>query len=411
MRTKRSLCILGVFLAILAPASLLAATITVNPGPNAIQIAIDAAGDGDEIVVNQGLYQEHVNFKGKNIVLRSTDPTSATVVQNTIIQGHWDGSIVTFSGTETSSCLLSGFSLTQGRNDLGGGGIRGNGTRTTISLNRIVDNNTSADPGPNLGGGAIHDCDGTITDNIVLLNISSAGGGGLYGCDGTIEKNVIRNNYAEGGSGGGGASNCNGVFRNNIFDGNAGGSDGGGGLYKCNGTIVNNLILYNGAMYGGGLYQCNGLIANNTIYGNIAYQASYDPWKLTGHGGGLYDCKGVVVNCIIWGNTGVMREVSQMNVPVVTRTSYSCVQFGGMYNGYWGGPGVIDADPCFFNVTAGAEDFHLKGFSPCINRGKAVPEVTDDYEGRPRPLDGAYDMGAFEIPPSRVPPARWVLYK
>jgi pectin methylesterase-like acyl-CoA thioesterase len=45
-----------------------------------IQAAIDAAEDGDVIVVRPGNYNEKINFNGKNITLRSTDPDDPEVV-------------------------------------------------------------------------------------------------------------------------------------------------------------------------------------------------------------------------------------------------------------------------------------------------------------------------------------------
>jgi len=39
-----------------------------------IQIAIHDANSGDEIVVGPGIYQENIDFRGKNLTLRSTDP-------------------------------------------------------------------------------------------------------------------------------------------------------------------------------------------------------------------------------------------------------------------------------------------------------------------------------------------------
>lgn len=39
-----------------------------------IQEGIDAAGETDQVIVAQGTYAENLVFRGKNIILRSTDP-------------------------------------------------------------------------------------------------------------------------------------------------------------------------------------------------------------------------------------------------------------------------------------------------------------------------------------------------
>ena len=86
-----------------------------------IQGAIDAAQEGCEIIVSPGTYYENINFNGKNIILRSTDPTSPTLVASTIIDGRSSDTVVTFSGAESPECVLSGFTITNGAASFGGG--------------------------------------------------------------------------------------------------------------------------------------------------------------------------------------------------------------------------------------------------------------------------------------------------
>lgn len=81
-----------------------------------IQRAINDARPGDEIVVGPGAcqYFGNINFKGKNLTLRSIDPTDPAVVAATVINGDHRRSTVTFSSGEEASCVLDGFTITGG---------------------------------------------------------------------------------------------------------------------------------------------------------------------------------------------------------------------------------------------------------------------------------------------------------
>ncbi len=81
-----------------------------------IQAGIDAAMNGDEVVVSVGEYFELINFNGKAITVRSTDPTDGDVVVDTIIDGGGSGSVVTCSSGEGPDTVLSGFVITGGVN-------------------------------------------------------------------------------------------------------------------------------------------------------------------------------------------------------------------------------------------------------------------------------------------------------
>ncbi|MBN2019571.1 MAG: hypothetical protein JW749_05035 [Sedimentisphaerales bacterium] len=345
-------------ISILVVSPCLARIITVDDdGPadfSNIQAAINDANNGDEIIVGIGTYNENINFNGKNINSHSTKPMNPFVVANTVIEGlTLGGSVVSFSGAESNTCVLSGFTITGGSGTETpdhsysyGGGIYGNGTLATIQFN-------------------------VISENMALSLFYGAGfGGGIYNCDGIIQGNIISNNTAS---------------RDLESFENA----GGGGLFGCDGIIQNNIISYNKifgkvelADIGGGLGNCNGTIRNNTIFHNSA-----------GSGGGLSNCTGTIINCIIWQNTANQgAQLYSSSTP-----SYSCIQ-----NWPGGGTGNISADPYF------AGDYHLgsqagrwdpdakvwvqdANTSPCIDAG----DPNSDWTKELWPNGKRINMGAY----------------
>jgi len=375
-----------------------------------IQRGIDAACDGDAVIVAKGTYTQNIQFKGKNITLASTDPLDRDVVAETIIDGNGAGSVVTFAGSETEKCVLSGFTVRNGSAGTGAGicgGTADKHTHATIRNNVIAGNTASYEGGGiawcdgsvqnNLisgnsahNGAGAHDCDGLIEDNTITGNAAEYEGGGLNNCGGAIQNNIITNNSAHGGGGlhacdgtvqnntitgnsasyeGGGLNDCDGTIQSNVIAANL--AHGGAGLHGCDGTIKNNAVTGNVASYiGGGLNSCAGTILNNTIAANLAQQG----------GGGLHDCRGTITNCIIWGNLASQEaQLSECSVP-----TYSCIE---EWQG--GGTGNISQDPRFVDPNEG--DYHLWSWSPCIDAGNPKSPFSEE----PEPNGGRIDMGAY----------------
>ncbi len=346
-----------------------------------IQEAIDAAYDWWVIVVSPGTYLENIDFKGKNVTVKSTDPTSSSCVSATIIDGQtWD-SVVTFAGTETTSCVLSGFTITNGKAERGGG-IYGNDTLATIDHCVITNNLAYWTYYNGYGhGGGIYGCDGTIQYNTITYNTASEGdGGALRSCGGTIQHNTISNNTAVGSRSYGGAMHaCNGIIRNNTIADNVVTKEGGG-LSWCGGLVQNNLILDNTVLEsygeGGGLHSCRGTIAYNTIADNTAH-----------YGAGMYDCDAFIIGCIVWGNSTDFWNVTDSSNPL-----YSCVE-GWTYTN----TGTIASDPLFVDAVGG--DYRLQAGSPCIDTGNTYYLFGDyiaDRDGNCRLNGSMVDMGCYE---------------
>ena len=102
--------------------------INVGPG-DSIQAAIDAAVDGDEIIVAPGTYFETINFLGKAVTVRSSDGPGVTV-----IDAQGSGSVVTCGSGEGPDTVLDGFTITGGNGTgIGGGGMFDSGSSPTVT--------------------------------------------------------------------------------------------------------------------------------------------------------------------------------------------------------------------------------------------------------------------------------------
>ena len=370
-----------------------------NPGSNAlpfatIQRGIDASSGNDTVIVAAGTYLESIQFKGKNIVLRSTDPRDSYVVAGTVIDGNGAWSVVAFSGTETEACTLSGFTITKGSVGIVGSTWPDPPTHATIENSIItgVGGGVSACAGiiqnnsiTGNSGGGLYNCDGIIRNNTIIGNTASDGGAGLRECDGVVEYNTIMGNGArDSGGRGGGLWKCDAIIQNNTIVANS--SNGsGGGLSGCNGLIQNNTISGNAAFYnGGGLHDCDGTIRSNTIADN----------SVGTYGGGLYGCGGPIRNCILWGNTAgditFGFQLYDSSVP-----SFSCIEG-------WpgGGLGNINTDPHLVDATA--YNYRLQEGSPCIDAGANEEWMwtATDLDWNERIANGGLsltvDMGAYE---------------
>src|SRR5580658_9143730 len=87
-----------------------ASTINVPAQQPTIQAGINAAVNGDTVLVAPGTYFENINFNGKAITVTSSGGPAATII---------DGSrnlspVTTFSPNETSNAVISGFTLQNG---------------------------------------------------------------------------------------------------------------------------------------------------------------------------------------------------------------------------------------------------------------------------------------------------------
>ncbi len=146
-----------------------------------IQEGINAAVDGDTVLVYPGTYYENINFNGKNITVASlyivTEADS--FIHQTIIDGNQDGSVVQIVSGEDENTLLCGFTIQ-------------NGSGSILGLFFYV------------GGGIYVEDSNPIIKKCIIKENKAEMGGGIYCCNShiTLSGVTITNNHATGWGGG-----------------------------------------------------------------------------------------------------------------------------------------------------------------------------------------------------------------
>jgi uncharacterized repeat protein (TIGR02543 family) len=140
-----------------------------------IQEALEVAGEGATIMVQPGTYRENIDFLSKNVRLIGREPNDPAPSDCPVIEGVGNGPAVRFSGSQRSSCLLTGFIITRGKGQPAGA-IHCDGASPTIAHCLIV-GNRSTDP----NGAVIYcrDSRAILANCTVADNYGGANGAGL----------------------------------------------------------------------------------------------------------------------------------------------------------------------------------------------------------------------------------------
>jgi len=190
----------------------LADTFTIPGDFTEIQAGIDAAAEGDTVLVEDGIYlgegNHDLDFQGKNLILKSTGG-----YENCIIDGSGYPHLLSLQSGETGASVIEGFTFTSAYNS----GIYLTGASPAIK-NCLIEQNTG-------GGVKLYDSEAVIERCVIAFN-SSAYGGGLY----------LENSSPD-------IIHC--TFRTNA-------ASSGGAVYGINSTVefTNSIFYYNLAVGG-----------------------------------------------------------------------------------------------------------------------------------------------------------------
>jgi hypothetical protein len=261
-------------------------TINVPGDQPTIQAGIDAAVNGDDVVVAPGTYAENINLNGKAITLRSTDPADLLVVYATIINGGGVDTTIRCISGETSATVIDGLLITNPLpNSLSqGGGMRIISSSPTVR--RCVFFQSTAGAGH--GGGVYSASASPSFEDCTFLECEAAGNGGaMWNMQSTpsVHDGVFRNNQA--GFGGAVFSQISPVtYTDCQFDDNAATAlkvGNGGALYHIEnspGTFVDCAFRRNDAVdAGGAVFSVGG--SPTTISGSFFCQN--DPSDISGN--------------------------------------------------------------------------------------------------------------------------------
>ena len=338
-----------------------------------IQQAIDDSYGYEEIVVAPGTYGEFINFHGKNITLRCTNPDDPGIVAATILTLDFNvnpaawAPIVMFNSGESRNAVLAGFTITGGQQNA---------------------------PGAAGSGVFCQNASPLIRQNVITGNSAFFGGGVHFDNSSALfERNYVRGNTAIHSGGGIKIVNSSAVeLRNNVITGNKALNNDGGGidLFNCPSgtapTIRNNFLAGNYSKWGGA-----GISASNaaaTIRNNIVYENR--------GGTGLFaNAQSTLDICYndVWSNPTANHGGTAQPCASGELSVDPMLVDSGQWTDPNGTP-LVPADDLWADG-----DYHLQQSSQCIDAGdpSGTPGSNElDFQGNPRLRCGRVDIGPDE---------------
>jgi hypothetical protein len=407
MRSR--LLVLFTFVAFTTISAFAGSIIHVPADQPTIQAGINAAVNGDSVVVSPGTYLENINFLGKAITVKSSNGPAYTT-----IQGNPGAVTVEFNNGEQKKSVIKGFTLSGAGAPLTTGVLILNSSPTVIG-NHITANHWCDGAGINVTGGSPIIRGNRISGNFHDQCSGGIGGGGIAIIGGgatQIIGNVISGNDGGNGYAGGGISMDGAgatLIMNNIVEKNSIETNGGGiGMFNDSDPfIVQNLISNNYAPEGTGVYLSPPFGSHGpTLVNNTIIAGSGSTLGTAVYATGFDDQVQFYNNLLIGtaGENAVYCDNTYDPTPPTFTTNDAFSTGGSGLQGTCAGEsssnGNISADPQFAGKTA-----KLSAGSPAIDVGtNSAPDLpAKDLAGKPRIVDGdddgdaVVDMGAYEF--------------
>lgn len=301
---------------------------------NTIQGAIDQSWDGGRVIVDEGTYNEQINFLGKAITVMSTDPNDWDVVEATFIDANGPNA-VTFDTFEYVNSVLTGFRVK------GNPGVYSTGifSRPTVSK-CVIEGYTAVKV--QLGSAVVEGCKIRSLHQGVYLFVTQ---------DATVRNCEI-----------------NGGFYGIYLVG-----------YNC-GMLIENNWIYDNTM---GITTSNPMpvvatVRNNTFTKNNRgiNESSSSNSMLT------------VSNCIFWDNSVYDLYNSS--------ATYSCIEDCSEASGTGNICGDAN-DPCFVDADANDFHIDIHSPCVDAGNPSGDYNDQNDIDGEARVINGRVDMGADEV--------------
>lgn len=341
-----------------------------------VQEAIDAASAGDSIWVAKGTYtgagsatdpvielksgiKLFGGFLGLENYLHERGPDHITSTLDG--ENFHNHVVVAASDTTIDRFIIENGRATGSGNNGNGAGIYANSVNALVVSDCTIRNNTA------IGNGAGLFCDGasvTLQDSIFLEN-SATNGGGLA----AVNSSTLQ------------MEGCH--LSMNIA------TQYGAGFYLNASllTAANCILTSNSAQDEGGA----GYLSNGTVCDLKYCTCSNNEAAVSGGTLSIVSSTSNILGTILWGSSAAVN-------PVISESGATVDIIYSNIEGGYSGLGNKNEDPQFIS----SNDVHLHPGSPCIDTAEFslyYNEIDRDFEGSLRPVNGRFDMGAYEFKP------------